>query len=166
MNVRLMTVLTAVGVCVTMQSIGQDKGQAVERTPAVQEVHDNYTIQLRGGYLESAPVDLMLTGSGPDFRIDLCEPRLEFHATIEPCGDSVDVRYGLSMSLLITNGFIMARGGPSNQVHQVPNVESRRSSVSGSAVIEDGKPLAIVTLNQKKLELTVTKSKTASAEKR
>ena len=45
------------------------------------------------------------------------------------------------------------------------NVEMRRSGISGSAVLENGKPLAIVTLNQKKLELTVTKCHGANASK-
>jgi len=40
----------------------------------------------------------------------------------------------------------------------LPSFELRQSGVTGSAVLSLGKPLAIVSVNQNKLELTVTKS--------
>jgi len=50
-------------------------------------------------------------------------------------------------------------GMTSNGVERlVPSFELRQSGVTGSAVLSLGKPLAIVSVNQNKLELTVTKS--------
>ncbi|MEI6167794.1 MAG: hypothetical protein WCS52_11415 [bacterium] len=166
-KVRLMMVFVAVGVCVAVQCMALDKVQGADKIPAVQGMNENYTIQLQGNYLDCAPLALILTGSGPEFSISLPEPRVTFSATLKSSAGSVEISYRLSFDVLATNGVMrVGLAGPHQQEQEVASVEFRRSEVKGSALVEDGKPVAIVTMNQRKLELTVAKSKAPSSEKK
>ena len=159
MKMRLFVVLIAVGVCTMVQSMAEENGATAERAPVTPATRDNYTIQLQGGYMESAPLNLIMTGSGPKFTIALVNPTVNFSAELKAGTGTVDIKFDFSSDILIKNGVSRVFVAPDKQGHEVSNVEVRRYGVVGSAVLEDGKPLAIVTLNQKKLELTVTKCK-------
>lgn len=118
---------------------------------------DNYTVKLHGKYAESAPVDLVLTGSGSRFSINLAEQDLSFSGTLQPDNGRVRIDYKFSVGALIPRGPRVS-GLSSNGVERVvPSFEFRQYGVTGSAVLSLGKPLTIVSVNQNKLELTVTK---------
>lgn len=162
MNTRLLAVMVAVGASLAEPSLAQDKPQILEQTSGSQDLQENYSIQLRGGYEASVPLDITLSGSGPEFDIRLCEPSVSFLARIEPNDATVKIEYKFEMEVQIPNGEMAFAVGPSNGVQRVLNMGRRLSSVRGSAVLEYGRPFPIVALNQKPLELTVTKSQIPS----
>ena len=137
---------------------GDECVRANSRPPEEASFDDNYTVKLQGKYAESAPVDLVLTGSGSRFSINIAEQDLSFSGTLKPDNGRVRIEYKFSVDALVPRGS-RAMGMTSNGVERlVPSFELRQSGVTGSAVLSLGKPLAIVRVNQNKLELTVTKS--------
>lgn len=128
------------------------------RPPEEVSFDDNYTVKLYGKYAESSPVDLVLTGSGSNFSITLAEQELSFSGTLTPENGRVRIEYKFSVNALVPRGSRFS-GMSSNGVERVvPSFELRQSGVTGSALLSLGKPLAIVSVNENKLELTVTKS--------
>ena len=163
-NTRLLAVMIAAGASLAGPSLAQDKPRSLERTSAAQDRQENYSIQLRGGYEASVSLDITLSGSGPEFEIRLGEPSVTFLAMIEPNDATVKIEYNFEMEVEIPNGEMALAVGPSNRFQRVTNMRRSDSCVRGSAVLEYGSPLTIVAINQKPLELTVTKSKIPSVQ--
>jgi hypothetical protein len=141
-----------------------------ERAPTKRQANipmgqENYTIQLRGTYADCPSLDLTLTGSGPEFKTSLPNPKVVFSATLKPNADRMEIVYSLAFEVRVTNG-IQRVTGPDKQEREVPVIEARMSGAQGTVIVANGKPVAIVTQNQRKLELTVTKSNATSLEKR
>ena len=158
MRTSRVIMITAVALCA---AIGCNAGDNVKQTGKLSpaEVNrDNYTIQLHGNYTESTPLDLSLTGSGPEFSIELAEPCMSFRATLQLDGDRIGINYELSVEGMIPRGTRYAGVAADNKIERVPSFEIRQFTLRGSAVLSSGKPLTIATVNQNKLELTVTKS--------
>jgi hypothetical protein len=57
-------------------------------------------------------------------------------------------------------------GDPEKPFEQRSMYDQRSSGLTSSAVLEYGKPLTVASLNQRKLELTVTKGKPSSPDKK
>ena len=154
----------AVVACLALFSVAAEKADVAEKPVAASE---NYTIKVQGGYADCAPLNLTLTGSGPEFRIDLGNPRVSFRARLTPNTDAASIQYELNFQFMVTNGFTRVKTSDTEKsTEPLASVEMRSSGATGSAVLEYGRPLAIVTLNEKRLELTVTRSKGEPQEKK
>lgn len=158
MKMRGAIIITIIVLCTVVRSIASDSVVVARKGASNVTNLDNYIIQLQGTYLDSTPLDLLLTGSGPEFSMDLSTPRLSFRATLQPDGDRICITYQVSASTLIQMSTRSVAGSLSSKAEQAPHFESYRTGVTGSAVLSSGKPLVIVAVNQNKLELTVTKS--------
>lgn len=166
MTRRAIMIATAAIWAVIGSVTGDEVVRAPSRPPEETSFDDNYTVKLQGKYADSAPVDLVLTGSGSRFSINIAEQDLSFSGTLKPDNGRVRIEYKFSVNALVPRG-ARAMGTTSNGVERmVPSYELRQSGVTGSAVLSLGKPLAIVSVNQNKLELTVTKSTVESSQEK
>lgn len=129
------------------------------QTPSA-SLQENITIRLTGSIGDNTPLDMRLTGAGPDFRCSLAEPALRINYRLE---QGPDAKYILTHDIKMQVPVAVA--GPT-----VPTAEGRPARVAcqftdigimGRVIIKLDEEIRIATINGKDLVLAIFRTKPA-----
>lgn len=144
---------------------GRAKPAMLESAPNPGEaLPRNVTLKWKGTFQGTTDVDFEMTGIGPKFSSDFSTKKRDPEDPLPPTifainatvtevegGYRVDYRIGARIAVP-TSTFSRPGGGTST------NIEYRDLMISGTAIVEPGKPLALSKLNEKELTLEIAET--------
>ena len=104
---------------------------------------ENVTIHIRGSFTEDSPLDIQLSGAGPQFACSIGDPPTKFQATLETTGDGklvLSYTVGASIQSKVTGGSAF-----------------RDFVLQGRVAVTYGEDIKIATIHGKDFVLTVSK---------
>lgn len=107
----------------------------------------NYSLQLAGAYSKDAPLDVTLQGAGPKFETRLSAPPTTIEMILRQEGEKYLVLYAIAIQT------------PTTSPSKNGAAEYRDTSLTGSAIVQLGKPFTLATINGQALTLTVSQVK-------